>query len=118
MKFKYKELKENIFIIKSESLFDKGNDNFDEIINEQAEKNIKDKNERLKLDQPAKEHLIAEVEDNPSFEDSEEYSPSPKDNKRKSIQFSVKRESTKNEDVATIAEANLIPRNKVEPESS
>ena len=50
MKFKYKELKENIFIIKSESLFDKGNDNFDEIINEQAEKNIKDKNERLKLD--------------------------------------------------------------------
>ena len=63
MKFKYKELDWNIFIIQSDSLYDNGNDDFDDIINQMAEQNITEKNDRLKLDVAAREHLIAEAMD-------------------------------------------------------
>ena len=63
MKFKYKELDQNIFIIQSDSLYDNGNDDFDDIINQMAEQNITEKNDRLKLDVAAREHLIAEAMD-------------------------------------------------------
>lgn len=79
MKFKYKELDWNIFIIQSDSLYDNGNDDFDDIINQMAEQNITEKNDRLKLDVAAREHLISEAMDS-AREDSKQ--DIPNDGKR------------------------------------